>query len=79
MAISSNPPNNAQDNSDTIPVGNDWDSVIANLRELSASGLTPESKSALNQMIFMFQGYTHDGLPGKKRIPKPIPPRTPVP
>lgn len=77
MPTSSNPASGTQQEPETIPVGDDWDGVIDNLRKLAASGLTPESESALNQMIVTFQGHTHDGLPGPKRVPKPIPSRPP--
>jgi hypothetical protein len=75
--IGSNQAKDVLEDPETIPVGDDWDNVIDHLKSLSKLGLTPESQSALDQMIFTFQGPTTHGPKATKRIPKPIPPQKP--
>jgi hypothetical protein len=69
--ISATSTNDVLEDSETIPVGDDWDSVVDTLKSLSKLGLTPESQTALNQMIVTFQGPGTHGPKGTKRIPKP--------
>jgi hypothetical protein len=52
------------------PVGKDWPVVVNHLRSLAALPWTPETSSALGQIVANIQGDFH-GPHNRKRTPKP--------